>query len=250
MEKMIEVRRLNSAGIHKFAQTNWTTCSLIEGTPSDIILDDSFSEIISFPDNQPRFIDMNSSFEKKIELAEIIDNCLHDVEFEEMFEKEYLGMWAWFSLLFYDNLRGKNKDGGWKGAEQARYTGSHQSNKYYRHSVAGPYFLYKYHGKQNTDIFLDYTSKKLGEMMEQLASTSEIVTNRNFIEAANKLYHNKDKKKGKMIYKKGAGAKHGGGARRLVVAYNQLILTYNLDSMSADQIISILPSEFDKFKEE
>jgi len=27
-------------------------------------------------------------------------------------------------------------------------------------------------------------------------------------------------------------------------------LTYNLDSMSADQIISILPSEFDKFKEE
>ena len=179
---MIEVRRLNSAGIHKFAQTNWAPCSLIDGSPPDIILDDSFSEIISFPDNQPRLIDMNSSFEKKIELAEIIDNCLHDVDFEEMFEKEYLGMWAWFSLLFYENLRDKNKDDdGWITAEQARYIGSHQTNKYYRHSVAGPYFFYKYHGKQNTDIFLDYTSKKLGEMMEQLASTQEIVTNRNFI---------------------------------------------------------------------
>ena len=39
-----------------------------------------------------------------------------------------------------------------------------------------------------------------------------------------------------------------GSPRRLITAYWQFHQTYRIDSMTAEQIISLLPNEFEKFK--
>ncbi len=49
-------------------------------------------------------------------------------------------------------------------------------------------------------------------------------------------------------FKKGAGGKAGGSVRRLVSFIRQIDLTYDLRDCTSEQFLSLLPSEFDKFK--
>ena len=56
-----------------------------------------------------------------------------------------------------------------------------------------------------------------------------------------------DPKTGKP--KKGSGGAGAGSPRRLTAAYlNQIDLTVDYRGMSAEQVLSILPKEFDKFR--
>ena len=58
-----------------------------------------------------------------------------------------------------------------------------------------------------------------------------------------------DPKTGKA--KKGSGGAGPGSPRRLTAAYlNQIDLTVDYRGMSAEQVLRILPREFDKFKTE
>jgi hypothetical protein len=48
--------------------------------------------------------------------------------------------------------------------------------------------------------------------------------------------------------KRGAAGKGNGSARRLVKVLKQFDLTYYREDMDADEIISLLPDEFDRFR--
>jgi hypothetical protein len=61
---------------------------------------------------------------------------------------------------------------------------------------------------------------------------------------ASKLYYDPDKKS----FKLGAGSKIKGGPRRLASILNQLDMTYYLYGMTSDEIIALLPKEFDRFR--
>ena len=63
-------------------------------------------------------------------------------------------------------------------------------------------------------------------------------------EAANRLYYDSTKMSG---FKTGAGGKDGGSARRFPAVFWQLHNTYNLRSMTSDEILELLPEEFDKY---
>jgi hypothetical protein len=49
-------------------------------------------------------------------------------------------------------------------------------------------------------------------------------------------------------FKRGAASSRKGGARRLVAFLNQITLTYDIYSMSKEQLLNLLPSEFNRFK--
>jgi hypothetical protein len=87
---------------------------------------------------------------------------------------------------------------------------------------------------------------KPGEIVEQLASRKELVTNRAVADVATKLYY--DSATGS--FKRGAGSDTKGAARRLAALFNQLDLTFYLYGMACDELIALLPKEFDRFRQQ
>jgi|JI10StandDraft_1071094.scaffolds.fasta_scaffold178986_4 hypothetical protein len=78
----------------------------------------------------------------------------------------------------------------------------------------------------------------------QLASRKELVTNPAVAEAATRLYFDS----ASNSLKRGSGSKTKGAPRRLANLLNQLDLTWYLYGMTSDEILTLLPKEFDRFR--
>ncbi len=140
----------------------------------------------------------------------------------------------------------KANSGNWKGAAVHRFIPSGGSLRYYRHQISSRYAVWKMYGS-DAMIFLHGEAKEWSEISEQLLSASPIVTSSSVVKAINELYYDPSNSKG---FKKGAGGKDGGTARRFVVAFWQLYETYDLRTMDSETILSLLPDEFDRFQPE
>jgi len=95
--------------------------------------------------------------------------------------------------------------------------------------------------------FLHGPLDKHGDFSEQLASRMELISNRNLIEAVDRLYVS--------LRPEGAAPKRGattrtrpGNLRRLIAIVQQFELTYDLYAMAASQILKLLPPEFDRWR--
>ena len=155
------------------------------------------------------------------------------------------GMWswlaaAWMPALFHNSPRAA------KIGEQARWILDVQKTRYYRHLLAGPYFIFNHHypNPEKALSILGGSAIVPGELVGQIAASSDIAFSVG-AEVATILYI--DPKTGKP--KKGSGGAGAGSPRRLTAAYlNQIDLTVDYRGMSAEQVLSILPKEFDKFR--
>jgi hypothetical protein len=82
-----------------------------------------------------------------------------------------------------------------------------------------------------------------GDLYENIAGRQELVTNPAVVEVSTRLYFNPETNN----LKSGAGGKGAGSPRRLAAVLDQFDLTWDLYSATADEIMNILPKEFDKF---
>jgi hypothetical protein len=155
------------------------------------------------------------------------------------------GLWTWLSLFYFDELyppaaRVRRKPG-----ERARWILNTSGRRYYRHLLAGPFLIYKSH-RDNPDramVLLCGPLADPGEIVAQIASRQEIVTNRGLMEAAKMLYYDSSNRKPK----RGAASKTKGAARRFADVMNQFDVTWDLYSLEAADVIRLLPDEFSRF---
>jgi hypothetical protein len=151
------------------------------------------------------------------------------------------GVWAWLSLFYFEELCPKRKDGSRKVREVARLIASGHAFRYYRHLLAGPYLIFKAFrdDPQKARIVLAGPLDTISDFIEQLASRQDFVQNKAVIGAATALYF--DDSKGKP--KRGAAdTKHSPGTlRRFVDIINQFEPTWDLYSMSAEELVGKLP---------
>lgn len=155
------------------------------------------------------------------------------------------GFWSWLAAVWLPTLF-ENSPKSAKLGEQARWILDKQKSKYYRHLLAGPYFIYNHHypNPQKALSILGGSIVIPGELVGQIAATSDIAFSVG-AEVATLLYI--DPNTGKP--KKGASGLGTGSARRLSAAYlNQIDLTLDYRGMTATEIIKILPEEFSRFK--
>lgn len=249
MSAKVHVRRLNENGIARYASLDWGATDSAGDPPKEIRFDDDYSEVVTFSNGKTRSIDADTHFETYSELVDVIDECLGSgMDIQEVEGDK--GLWAWFSLLFYEMLR-NGAPGSWKKAARPRFIPSGKSNSYYRHQVYSPYALAKMHGKESAAIFLCAKTDGWPEINEQILSVAPLISHQPLISTATALYY--DSEKGKAM--PGAASKDGegpykgsGSARRFRTVFWQLYETYDLRSMNESQIISILPPEFDAFK--
>ena len=155
------------------------------------------------------------------------------------------GLWSWLAAFYFESIC-PVRNGKRKIQEEAKYILNVEHwGRYYRHLVAAPIRLYD-ELQDLAKIYLVGTPDKHGDLMEQLASRQEIATNHGLIEAATHLYWDDTKQK----IKKGARNKSGPGILRRFTRdiVPQFQMTYDLNSMTGEEVLSLLPPEFDNWK--
>lgn len=153
------------------------------------------------------------------------------------------GVWTWLAAFHFEQLCPPGQSPG----NRARWV-PEASNfcKYYRHLLAGPYQIYRTHRThpQRAMVVLANPPYRPGELAEQLTSRQELVTNPSVMALATRLYINSETN----TPKKGAARQGSGSVRRLVNILYQLSMTWDLHAIDTEQLLDMLPAEFDQFK--
>lgn len=157
------------------------------------------------------------------------------------------GLWAWLSLFYFDQVCPTDAHRHRRPKERARYIPAvNNYQKYYRHLLAGPYRVFRAHRSDPNRalVLLCGPLHKPGEIVEQIVARQEIITNPHAVELATKIYFNPIT----ASFKRGAAGKGAGSARRLADVLNQFDVTWDLYSMSSDDLQTKLPAEFARFR--
>ena len=152
------------------------------------------------------------------------------------------GICAWLSAFYFDQLC---PDGTKPGKEYRWVLSVNSFRNYYRHPLAGPYFIYGAH-QDNLPLAMAVLTTSLhrsGDIVEQLASHQELVNNNSVMEPATPLYIGSDD----VPYPRAERIDASSG-RRLADVQTQLDLTRDLYDLSTEKLLNLLPSEFDEFK--
>jgi hypothetical protein len=237
----MKLRRFNSDGISAFA-TYRSRLTLEPNLPPPVqMLDDpALTEEIAGEVDVPK-----RSFETRLEAGRFLNELLEHSGIA--LPERDRGLWTWLTLFYFDEVCPADGNGNRDPQDEARLTpllDNHQ--RFYRHLLLGPFLIVRAHrdNPERAIAMLCNPLWKPGEIVEQLASRKELVTNRGVVELATRLYYDAEKKS----FKRGAGSSVKGAARRLAALLNQLDLTFYLYGMSAEELLALLPKEFDRFR--
>jgi hypothetical protein len=186
----------------------------------------------------PEFEPTTSKYDFIVSIA----NILEPIDLRKEFYNTYL--WSWLSAYYFDLVCPIIGDKRNPKAEERHILSSENWRRYYRHLIAAPVRLYSELGELAVG-YLDGDINVHGEYFEQLASAQEIATSRSIIEAANILFWNSERKS----FKHGSRGKDRPGTIRRFARdiIPQFQMTYDLNSMRGQEIVDLLPREFDRW---
>jgi hypothetical protein len=159
-------------------------------------------------------------------------------------------LWTWLALYYFDQLCPPNKSGARKPLDDAAYVLDSEFNwtTYYRHFVRTPWIAVSLHPVQSRVVLtplrdFDRPLAQRGELVEQMASRQSLFRSRTVMTVADRLYYDPATDR----LRRGAGGSTAGSSRRLAAVLNQFDLTYDLESVTPETVISRLPKEFDRW---
>lgn len=204
--------------------------------PESALADSAYSEIAT-EDVDLEFRSFNSRFE----LAKYLHEAFDSGGFRALSGDS--GLWAWIACHYFREICPRAKGGELKpGASPRWIPRSGDFRRYYRHLVAGPFFVYQAHKDhpERAMALLCQRPGRPGDLVEQLASRQQVVTNATIMQVATELFV--DRATGQQ--RKNANRKGRGGPRRLIDVLGQFDVTWDMSLMTADQLRDRLPPEF------
>ena len=237
------LRKLNEQGISRLTEfLDSLTGETPLAYPSALLTDlDATAEV------SPSIEIEQSMFGSRFAAAEYLFNLFKDSGLSDI-ERDR-GLWAWLSLFYFDELCPPDAKGRRKPGELARWILNTSGRRYYRHLLAGPYLIFGVHSDhpERAKLVLCGSLHQPGDIVAQIASRQEIITNGGIMEAASILYY--DVSSGKP--RRGAATKEGKGTvRRFIDILNQFDVTWDLYSLKGGDVIQMLPDEFSRFRNE
>jgi hypothetical protein len=247
----VVARRFNQAGLDAFVEeldrmrtfSDTSTASL---TKIALDADGKYTE----PLMEGVLIPSDVEFESRFEYAQYIFEWANKAggrKFQIDLEQDR-NFWNWLACLWAKNLLMKRRISSFPiGATERWVLGIDSWNRYYKHLLAGPYFVFAAHEEDPDRVraLLCGKMNEPGDVYESIAGRRELVKNPNMVAVVNHLYY--DSINGRN--KKGAASQGTPGeCRRLVLVLNQFDRTYDVSGMDARDLIDLLPSEFDRFR--
>lgn len=158
------------------------------------------------------------------------------------------GLWAWLAAFYFDVIC-PLEDNKRKVGEEARYIFpvNRDFREFYRHLIASPLRIYDTYGKQLTLLLLYTEPHKRSEFLREIMGVQELAMNQGVMEAIHIIYWDSERQRPKI----GAVSKNlssAGTLRRFIALMNQFNRTYDLQGMTGEQIIALLPQkEFERW---
>lgn len=239
----MKLRRLNDVGVERLRDF---LASLVsenpEPLPSVILTDPTYSEVLPVEIRVE-----NVPFARRFEAGQYLYERLAPLRTpERMHYERDSGLWSWLALFYFDQLCPTTPGGSRNPRDRARWIPSFdEPRRYYRHLLVGPYLIFKRyaHDPEMAMVLLCTRVDAPGEIVEQFVSRPQLVTCPAAVGVATKLYHVPDK-----TFRRGAAGKEAGSVRRLAEVLMQFDVTFDLQAMSADDLMALLPKEFDRFR--
>ncbi|MEX1027056.1 MAG: hypothetical protein WD049_03475 [Candidatus Paceibacterota bacterium] len=236
----MKIRRLTQVGIERFdAFLRSLGTDAPYPRPLGLLTDERTSAPVEFD----REIE-DRGFATRLDAAKYVAERFANVGSDIIHDQ---GLWSWLSLFYFDRICPK-KNGVYVPGERARWIpATTEHRRYYRHLLAGPYRIYNGNrdDPERAMLFLYGPLGIVGHFYYQIVSRQELITNRTVVRVATELYYDS----GQQQQRRGAQT-HGkpGTVFRFVAFLNQLDTTWDLYSMSVDELLERLPSEFDRFR--
>lgn len=185
-------------------------------------------------------------FETRLDVAHYFDEALAEIEADNI--ENDVRLWSWLSLFYFDHVCPPDRMGKRKPGRDYRHIPEPGYRYGHRHLIGGAYLVYTVYGLgEDISKLLLYTPPHIeSQFNHELATRQSFITNKGIMEAAFLLYFDpsiKKPRRGAQLKKSAPGTLY-----RFIDVIQQLDLNYDLYSMTGDEIISILPAEFDKWK--
>lgn len=145
-------------------------------------------------------------------------------------ERHNVGLWTWFAFYHFNNLYSRQSPLG----ARCRYVLEEGRDTYFRYMLLGPITAYE----QRQEKWLTSKTHVWGDTHEQIVKNPNVRLIPEVQRAVEILYQRDGKK-----WKPYRGKRFG--LRQFTRELNQIALTYNLLSLSAEQIIQLLPRHFE-----
>lgn len=236
---MYSVKIFNEAGLTEFERLiNELRNGTIKHIPEDLLYNNEFVVPL-----EPIVNIEKVDYKNKGELIPYITASLNLKSNKFLYFDK--GLWSWLAAFFFDNICPVDGNGKRKINETAYYVlrDPKEYTKYYRHLLAYYSRLYTEVG-ESSKLLLSGTFQTRGEISEQLGASQEIALNKGILTAANILYWDETTKS----FKRGAASNKGGSVRRFVRIIKQYQMTFDLNSMSGEKIVELMPEEFSKWR--
>ena len=195
--------------------------------------DKSFSEEISNSE------ELNlKDYKNSYELGNALDTSLKNISYKDLFDD--LNLWDCLSLNLFDKIFVPGKI---KGFMPYRYVVDVDRNNSMRHLVRGPWWAVNRYG-ENAKIFTYTEVYQQNDFFEQFVKVNSLRELKVIAEVCMRLYFDKENNRSIPGTSKGT---RGGFARLRdkISHYNKIKFLWN---MNTNEIIDMLPSEFDKYK--
>ena len=184
-------------------------------------------------------------FHSRLEIAEHLTRILKN---DAASLRTDAGFWSWLALCWFETLC-PTVQGHWQPGENCRWVADLEDpRKSCRHLLAGPYQVYRAHRDDPARAMslLCGPPQQPGPLVTLIASRPSLVTCRAVMGAATRLYF--DSTKGRN--RRGLGGTVPGSPRRFTDILSQLDLTWDLHALTTQELLDLLPGEFDKFRRE
>lgn len=239
---MSSLRRFNQNGLSAFRVRLGSMPTLANVGVADLLEREDLTEII-----HADVIVRVRPFANRRHAAEVMDGLFTAAGVSEADARHDVGLWAWLAAAWLEELAPLDAAGHRPIRAQHRWIPQVQDYKtYYRHLLLGPYRIYCLYRDMPETAMVVLASKveKPGELVEQLASRLDYVTNPHVIGLATELYYDAES----HAFKRGAAGKTAGSVRRLTDVLDQLDLTWDFRETGVEQLKELLPVEFDRFR--
>lgn len=234
---MTKLRALNARGIEEFRGflQQIRQGAEFRANPAILYIDDYSPRLSRTIEIEPR------TFASKYDAARYLGEVLADLPGTA----EDVGLWSWLALFYFDQLSPVDGEGKRRPREDYHYIPSTESGWHRdRHLLAGPYKLYRDH-HERARLLLHPPVHQHGAFIYDLAFRRDLISNKGLIEVIDLLYWDARRNRPK----RGATTtSRPGNLRRLIAVVQQLDFNYDLYGMRAEEILALLPGEFDAWK--
>ncbi len=235
----MKLGRLNPAGLDQFREyLNALSTGVVREPPLHLLECPDFSESVTPAVEVERRV-----FGSRYSAAEYLNRLFREAGLKGI-EKD-VGLWAWLSLFYFDELCPSDSERCRRPGSVVRWFLDSSGRGYYRHLLAGPFFVYRQHldDPGRTRVLLSGPLHKMSRVYDVIAGRMRLVSNRAVVECLSRLYF--DARKGHL--KRNAQSHKPGGVMRFVSVMMQFDCTYDLYSMTSDEVMALLPAEFRQF---